>query len=153
MTQLVVDRIVGSASAGAESAPAQGGRAGGMRTEALPSGGVRRAPGGPVTRPMRPRPGRGSGRAATPTLRPAGVCPAPGVDRRPAAQTRSCVVSEPSPAAASPAASWRLTDRGVAVVLVAGLMIMVAALTVIGLTAAKVTGEGYRVTVSASLPR
>jgi hypothetical protein len=55
--------------------------------------------------------------------------------------------------AAAPAAAWRLTDRGVAVVLVAGLMIMVAALTVIGLTALKVTGEGYRVTVSESLPR
>ena len=41
-------------------------------------------------------------------------------------------------------ASWRLTDRGVAVVLVVGLMIMVAALTVVGLTAVQVTGSDYR---------
>ncbi len=43
-----------------------------------------------------------------------------------------------------PVASWRLTDRGVAVVLVVGLMIMVAALTVVGLTAVQVTGSDYR---------
>lgn len=53
----------------------------------------------------------------------------------------------------SVAPGWRLTERGIAVVLVAGLMIMVAALTVVALTATKVTGEGYRATVSASLPR
>ena len=49
--------------------------------------------------------------------------------------------------------NWRLTDRGVAVVLVVGLMIMVAALTVVGLTAMSVTGDGYQSMVSASLPR
>lgn len=38
-------------------------------------------------------------------------------------------------------------------VLVIGVMIMVAALTVIGLTAVKVTGEGYRPAVSLALPR
>jgi hypothetical protein len=43
-----------------------------------------------------------------------------------------------------PSAGWRLTDRGVAVVLVIGLMIMVAALTVIGLTALRVTGPDFR---------
>ena len=52
-----------------------------------------------------------------------------------------------------PEPTWQLTDRGVAVLLVAGLMIMVAALTVVGLTAITVTGEGYRATVSSSLPR
>jgi len=57
----------------------------------------------------------------------------------------------PTPTVCAP--TWRLTDRGVAVLLVAGLMIMVAALTVIGLTAITVTGEGYRATVSSSLPR
>jgi hypothetical protein len=56
-----------------------------------------------------------------------------------------------APRATEPA--WQLTDRGVAVLLVAGLMIMVAALTVVGLTAVTVTGEGYRATVSSSLPR
>ena len=56
-------------------------------------------------------------------------------------------------AATASAPIWRLTDRGVAVLLVSGLMIMVAALTVVGLTAVTVTGEGYRATVSSSLPR
>jgi hypothetical protein len=51
------------------------------------------------------------------------------------------------------APTWRLTDRGIAVVLVIGLMIMVAALAVVGLTAARVTGEGYQPAVSAGLPR
>lgn len=49
--------------------------------------------------------------------------------------------------------TWRLTDRGIAAVVVAGLMIMVAAMTVVGLTAAKVTGEGYQATVTTNLPR
>ena len=62
----------------------------------------------------------------------------------PQPQVAAATVSEPT---------WRLTDRGVAVLLVVGLMIMVAALTVVGLTAITVTGEGYRATVSASLPR
>ena len=63
---------------------------------------------------------------------------------RDAAPQIAATVSEPT---------WQLTDRGVAVLLVAGLMIMVAALTVVGLTAITVTGEGYRATVSSSLPR
>ena len=49
--------------------------------------------------------------------------------------------------------SWRLTDRGVAVVIVTGLMIMVAALTVVGLTAMRVTSDGYQATASQTLPR
>ena len=52
-------------------------------------------------------------------------------------------------AVAVPAANWRLTDRGVTAVLVIGLMIMVAALTVVGLTALRVTGPDYRPEVSA----
>jgi Tfp pilus assembly protein PilX len=38
---------------------------------------------------------------------------------------------------------WRLTDRGIALVLVTGLLIVTAALAVMGLTAARVTGERY----------
>lgn len=63
---------------------------------------------------------------------------------QPQPQIAAVAVSEPT---------WQLTDRGVAVLLVAGLMIMVAALTVVSLTAITVTGEGYRATVSAGLPR
>jgi hypothetical protein len=130
MTQLLVDRItvdepVGSAAACAQVQPTAPGRA--ASTRPLPS------------RRLRPRrPGRGSGRTASPTLRPAGFWPTP------QPQAAAAAVSEPT---------WQLTDRGIAVLLVAGLMIMVAALTVVGLTAITVTGEGYRASVSAGLPR
>ncbi len=50
---------------------------------------------------------------------------------------RSCRVD-----VAAPASRWRLTDRGIAVVLVLAVMITVAAVTVIGLTAWQVTGAG-----------
>ena len=42
-----------------------------------------------------------------------------------------------------PAGVWRLTDRGIAVVLVLALMIAMAALAVIGLTAWQVTSADY----------
>ena len=45
---------------------------------------------------------------------------------------------------AVPAGAWRLTDRGIAVVLVLAVMITVAAVTVIGLTAWQVTGADYQ---------
>jgi hypothetical protein len=49
-----------------------------------------------------------------------------------------------APAPLAPAGSaWRLTERGIALVLVTGLLIVTAALTVIGLTALRVTGERY----------
>ena len=47
-----------------------------------------------------------------------------------------------------PSASWRLTDRGIALVLVLAAMIALTALTVIGLTAWRVTGPGYQATVA-----
>jgi hypothetical protein len=53
--------------------------------------------------------------------------------------------------ATRPAASWRLTDRGIAFVLVLAAMIALAAVTVIGLTAWQVTGPGYQVTGAAQL--
>ena len=45
-----------------------------------------------------------------------------------------------------PSASWRLTDRGIAVVLALAAMIVLAAVTVIGLTAWRVTGPEYQAT-------
>lgn len=146
MTQLLVDRItvdepVGSAAARAQVKPTVPGRAAAARP--LPG------------RQLRPRrPGRGSGRDAAPTLRPATFWPASDVARRPRTQGRSCVMPQPQIAAVAVSEpSWQLTDRGVALLLVVGLMIMVAALTVVSLTAITVTGEGYRATVSAGLPR
>jgi len=145
MTQLLVDRIavdepVGSAAACARVQPTAPGQA--ASTRPLPS------------RRLRPRrPGRGSGRAASPTLRPATFWPAPAGSRSPRTHGRSCAMPTSQLAATTSEPTWQLTDRGVAVLLVAGLMIMVAALTVVGLTAITVTGEGYRATVSSSLPR
>ena len=145
MTQLLVDRItvdepVGSAAARARVSPTTHGR---VDARPLPD------------RRLRPRrPGRASGRSASPSLRPAAFGPAPSTAVRAGALARSCVMPQPQPAAPTASApAWQLTDRGVAVLLVAGLMIMVAALTVVGLTAVTVTGEGYRATVSSSLPR
>ena len=114
----------------------------------------------PDVRPLRTRrPARGSGRLAGPVLRPVEKCPAPAVAGRPAVRSHACVLPAPERSVAletvagAAGATWRLTERGVAVVLVTGLMIMVAALTVVGLTALKVTGDSYRPTVTASLPR
>lgn len=72
---------------------------------------------GPVARPVRGRlgpTGRSTARAAA----------------------RACRV-----AAVEPAGPSRLTDRGIAVVLVLGAMIVVAGLTMVGLTAWQVTGS------------
>ena len=85
-----------------------------------------------VRRPVRPGSARG------PVARPARTIPAPSgrAGRRPT--VRSCRVEE---AAAS--TEWRLTDRGIALVLVLAVMIAVAAVAVIGLTAWQVTGTDY----------
>jgi hypothetical protein len=60
-----------------------------------------------------------------------------------------CRVIHPVPATAGPkgssngaTADWRLTDRGIAVVMVIAAMILTAAITVIGITAVRVTGPG-----------
>lgn len=52
-------------------------------------------------------------------------------------------VSRPQGCAVSTPSQWRLTDRGIAVVLVAGLMVVVAAVTVVAATAIHVTGDSY----------
>lgn len=139
MTQIVVDRIAGSRPTGAAACDP-------MATRRLDP---------PLPRRVRRRPARGSGRGAGPILRPVS-------SRRPRLSLQkpmahACQLPAPEPATASveavPHVGWQLTDRGVAVVLVVGLMIMVAAMTVVGLTALKVTGGGYQASVSASLPR
>lgn len=114
----------------------------------------------PDVRPLRTRrPAQGSGRTAGPVLRPVERCPAPALAGRPVSRARACALPAPErhvatvAAPQSAGAAWRLTDRGVAVVLMAGLMIMVAALTVVGLTAFRVTGDSYQPSVTASLPR
>jgi len=143
MTQIVVDRVEGIRPAGASVAPVSR------------SAGARRNDHS-VPRPLR-RPARGSARTTKPALRPVSFCPSPALTARSTVPVRACVLPAPEPevslAPTGATPTWRLTDRGVAVVLVVGLMIMVAALTVVGLTAVKVTGEGNQATVSASMPR
>jgi hypothetical protein len=93
------------------------------------------------TRPAA-RSGRGSARARSPQARPGRVIPAPSLQSAPSRAVRGCVVHRP--VTASEATAWQLTDRGIAVVLVSALMIVIAALAVIGLTALRVTGDSYQ---------
>ena len=93
------------------------------------------------TRPAT-RPGRGSARGRSPQARPGRAVPAPSIQTSPAAPVRGCV-AERAVLAAGPT-TWQLTDRGIAVVLVSVVMIVVAALAVIGLTAFRVTGDSYQ---------
>jgi hypothetical protein len=87
------------------------------------------------------RPARGSVTARGPLARPgrlAPLPPSPLVDRA----VRGCRVTAVSPTSAS----WRLTDRGIALVLVLTAILVVAAVTVIGFTAWRVTGPQYQTT-------
>lgn len=88
------------------------------------------------------RPGRGSARGRSPQARPGRAVPAPSIQTSPAVPVRGCV-AERAVVTARPT-RWQLTDRGIAVVLVTVLMIVVAALAVIGLTAFRVTGDSYQ---------
>jgi hypothetical protein len=45
---------------------------------------------------------------------------------------------------------WRLTDRGIAVIMVVGMMIVTAALSVVGLTALRVASTDYPAVVHAA---
>ncbi len=53
---------------------------------------------------------------------------------------RPCTIIE----APTTSAEWRLTDRGIAVIMTCAAMILSAALVVIGLTAVRVTSIDYR---------
>ena len=85
-----------------------------------------------VRRPLR------SGSVRGPLARPARLLPAPGGDAGQRPRVRSCRIE-----ATGGTTEWRLTDRGIAVVLVLALMITMAATAVIGLTAWQVTGADY----------
>lgn len=66
--------------------------------------------------------------------------------RESAASTRPCRLVEEATAPSE----WRLTDRGIAVVVVVAVMILTAALGVIGLTAVRVTSADYGADVHTS---
>ena len=84
------------------------------------------------------RPGRRTGRGTGPQARPARLLAGGTRVLRP----QACTVEAPAVQAAG-ATSWRLTERGIALLLVTGLLVVTAALTVVGLTALRVTGERY----------
>lgn len=115
--------------------------------------------------PARVRPAGRPGRSSAPRSRPARPLAAPSLNPtslnptslnptalNPMVQrgVRSCL-GEAAPGAT---ASWpvhtpvrvrtRITDRGIALVLVAGVMIVLAAVTVVGLTALRVTSDSYQ---------
>ena len=94
----------------------------------------------PVGRTSSPRvrPVRRAVPVRGPQARPARVAPVPTTEPGRAAAVRSCRLE----VELGPTSGWRLTDRGIAVVLVLAAMIMVAAITVVGLTAWQVTGPG-----------
>lgn len=102
---------------------------------------------------------RRTGRGTGPEARPVRRLDPPPVWRSRGATSQGCSVPLPAaavpvaarPVAARPATQWRLTDRGIALVLITGLLIAAAALSVVGLTALRVTGEHYHHTVGSAL--
>ena len=95
--------------------------------------------------PVRPRMRRG-GPGGSPVARPRRTGFAPTVPERPRGVHACRATLAPIPARnrRSPVSrSWRLTDRGQALVVVVGLVIATAAVAVIGLTAWQVTGDSF----------
>ena len=92
-------------------------------------------------RPRRPGPGTGPG------TRPTRVVPAPSLAPARPSRPQACR-AEARAAAPAPRRSWRLTERGLAVVMVTAVLIVTAAVAVVGLTALRVTSESYHATGS-----
>jgi hypothetical protein len=102
------------------------------------------------------RPARRAGSARGPLARPvlSGstaplVAGARGLVGAPSNTVRACRVD----AVRHEPARWRLTDRGIALALALGAMIVLAALIVIGLTAWRVTGPEYQAAEVTQLSR
>lgn len=103
-----------------------------------------------TTRTRQLRPGRGGGRGTRPITRSlSGVgAPAVGSGRRLRATARGCSAEanrrQATPVVAESVTSgWRLTNRGIALVLITGAVLVAAALTVITATAVTVTSDNY----------
>ena len=94
------------------------------------------------TKPRRSGPGVG------PTARPRRRRFSPSAAARPGVGARACA---PAPVVQR-AQTWRLTDRGLAVVLVVAAALVAASIAVVGLTALRVTGESYHPSHSAAAP-
>jgi hypothetical protein len=94
--------------------------------------------------PARSRPARRAGRRLGPTARPVGTVLAPLGMGTASRKVHACGGDEVTVPAVVPlpAGQLRLTERGIALILVAGLLVVIAATTVVGLTALRVTGDG-----------
>ena len=92
------------------------------------------------------RRGLGSGRRNGPRARPAHAVPAPTLIERQRSAVQACRLE----GTATARLGWQLTDRGMAVIMVVGLMIVTAALSVVGLTALRVTSTDYPAFVHAA---
>lgn len=103
------------------------------------------------TRPAPARPGRRSGRSIGPVGRPGSGAPAPELRRLPVQTAAACSADTwPRPQRARVRSVMQLTDRGIAVILVAGVMVAIAALTVVSATATRVTSDHYLAFASVS---
>lgn len=92
--------------------------------------------------PVRPRLRRvGPGRGPIARPRGAGLGAA---SQRARPGVRSCQPAPTMVGHPAPSQSWRLTERGQALVLLLALVIATAAVVVLGLTAVQVTGDNYR---------
>jgi hypothetical protein len=100
----------------------------------------------PAAKPVRRRAtqgrpvGRPGGAVTVPSRSYVGVAKPREVARPYPTAVRACRVGTDSRSATS----WRLTDRGIALVLTLAALLVVAAVTVIGLTAWRVTSHGYQ---------
>ena len=115
-----------------------------LRTSPVVQPARRRAPArGPLARPVRPEP--------VPRARLANVQFAGGprgvVPPCSTSAVRACRLTPVSRSSSS----WRLTDRGIALVLALTAVLVVAAVTVIALTAWRVTSPGYAETGASQL--
>jgi hypothetical protein len=102
--------------------------------ERLRAGGATEVP-GELTHPSR-RPDPATGRGVRPRSRPPAAFN-PRVTGGGLQEVRACTAEAPPPA------PLRLTERGMAVIMVAALMLLVSAVVVIGLTVVRVTGPNY----------
>jgi hypothetical protein len=91
-----------------------------------------------------PRRGPGVGPTARPRRLRFTAPAVPGAASGPRACAGAPVVERPR--------SWHLTERGLAVVLVVAAALVAASIAVVGLTALRVTSEGYQPTHAVSAP-
>ncbi|WP_152363460.1 hypothetical protein [Microlunatus speluncae] len=116
-----------------------------MATVALIADPTRRADthGARSRRPSSRRRSLGSARQALPGAQPRAGVAGPRVRQLDPAVARSCRISTTVPIRDLDF-DWRLTRRGTTVIMVIGLVIAAAALTVIGATVARVTADDYQ---------